>query len=142
MHLPTGIVTRLVQEAPAAAAQTAQDAAAPYDSIWAADGGSGASSAFEQVMLSNDKLFVVLGVVLIIWIGLIMLLIRTDRRLAWLEREVEKNIPQEDPLGPNSGTTAGATAGTTAGATAGKTAGIDAGADADPTTPSADGTLP
>ena len=75
MHFSTGIATRLFQEA--------QDApAAPFDSIWAAEGASGASSAFEQVMLSNDKLYVVLGVVLIIWIGLVVLLIRNDRRLA------------------------------------------------------------
>lgn len=95
MNLPTGIAMYLLQEAPDRAAE-----AAPYDSIWTDAGSNAASGAFEQVMLSNDKLFVVLGVVLIIWIGLIVLLLRTDRRLASLERTVEENIPEEDPLAP------------------------------------------
>ena len=96
MLLPPALLARII---PALQDATPQDPA-PYDSIWASDSASGASSAFEQVMLSNDKLFVVLGVVLIIWFGLIVLLIRNDRRLAELERTARENIPHEDPLGP------------------------------------------
>jgi hypothetical protein len=85
----------LMQEAPDS---TAASISTAYDSIWANPGAAAASGPFEQVMLSDDKLFVVLGVVLIIWIGLILLLIRNDRRLRELERTVEENIPENDPF--------------------------------------------
>ena len=44
----------------------------------------------EHFMLQQDKLYVVLGVVLIIWLGISAYLVRTDRRLARLEREAER----------------------------------------------------
>ena len=40
----------------------------------------------ERVMLAEDKLPVVLAVVLIVWVGVLLLLFRTDRRLARIER--------------------------------------------------------
>ena len=46
------------------------------------------SSEFEQTMLAEDKLFVVLAVVLVIWAGIVVLLARTDRRIARLERRL------------------------------------------------------
>lgn len=45
--------------------------------------------SMEQIMLSNDKLFVVLAVVLLIWFGLVVLILRTDRRLSALERTLD-----------------------------------------------------
>jgi len=48
-------------------------------------------------MLAEDKLYVVLAVVLIIWFGLIFFLLRTDRRLDTLEREVEDRISDDQP---------------------------------------------
>lgn len=42
----------------------------------------------ERMMLSEDKLPVVLAVVLVIWLGLLFLLYRTDRRLARVERHL------------------------------------------------------
>jgi len=48
-------------------------------------------------MLAEDKLYVVLAVVLIIWFGLIFFLLRTDRRLDILEREVEDRISDDQP---------------------------------------------
>ncbi|MDX1419877.1 MAG: hypothetical protein R3181_07920 [Rubricoccaceae bacterium] len=42
----------------------------------------------ERVMLAEDKLPVVLAVVLVIWLGLLLLLYRTDRRLARVERDL------------------------------------------------------
>jgi CcmD family protein len=42
----------------------------------------------ERVMLAEDKLPVVLAVVLVIWLGLLILLFRTDRRLARIEDEL------------------------------------------------------
>ena len=40
----------------------------------------------ERVMLAEDKLPVVLAVVLLIWLGLLLLLFRTERRLARVEK--------------------------------------------------------
>ena len=58
----------------------------------------------ETVMLAEDKLYVVLMVVLIIWFGLLFFLFRTDRKLDALERELEARIPTETtpPRAPNS----------------------------------------
>ena len=43
----------------------------------------------ERVMLAEDKLPVVLAVVLIVWAGVLLLLFRNDRRLARIERELD-----------------------------------------------------
>lgn len=53
-------------------------------------------TGLDRVMLSEDKLFVVLAVVLLIWAGIVFFLYRTDRRIARLERSVEGRIPAED----------------------------------------------
>ena len=45
----------------------------------------------ERVMLAEDKLPVVLAVVLIVWLGVLLLLFRTDRRLARIERELDEH---------------------------------------------------
>ncbi len=45
-------------------------------------------SDLENVMLSEDKLFVVLAVVLVIWFGIIILLFRNDRKIAALEQRI------------------------------------------------------
>lgn len=42
----------------------------------------------ERYMVQQDKLYVVLAVVLLIWFGLLFFLYRTDRRLARIEREL------------------------------------------------------
>ena len=62
-----------------------------YDSIWA--GGNvptQSPTALEQVMLAHDKLYVVLAVVLIIWFGIVILLLRNDARLKVVERSIEE----------------------------------------------------
>jgi hypothetical protein len=41
----------------------------------------------ERAMLSEDKIFVVLAVVLIIWMGIVWMIYRTDRRLTRLEND-------------------------------------------------------
>jgi len=50
-------------------------------------------SGLERHMVDQDKLFVVVAVVLIIWIGLALFLFRTDRRLSQLERELDATTP-------------------------------------------------
>jgi CcmD family protein len=44
----------------------------------------------EQFMVQQDKLFVVVAVVLVIWFGLLFFLFRTDRRLARIERRLNE----------------------------------------------------
>jgi len=53
--------------------------------------GAGAeeSSAFIQFMSSNDLIYVVLGVSLIIWFVLMFVMIRVDRKVAGLEEKLE-----------------------------------------------------
>lgn len=73
-----------------------------YDSVWAAGEALQHSSAFERIMLSHDKLYVVLAVVLIIWIGLALFIVRTDKKLGALERALDERIgpePSELPRG-------------------------------------------
>ena len=49
-------------------------------------------------MLSNDKIFVVLAVLVTIWLGIIILILRNDRRIRALERTLEDGIHDEDPF--------------------------------------------
>ena len=49
--------------------------------------------ALEQAMLAQDKLYVVLAVVLVVWLGLLFLVVRTDRRLGRVERELDRLDP-------------------------------------------------
>ncbi len=77
---------------PQDAQEAGQDAIhTPYDSTWALQqipeqGPVGS----ERLMLAEDKLFVVLAVVLIIWIGIALYLFRSDRKLSRLERAIEE----------------------------------------------------
>lgn len=86
----------LSQEA-AAGQEDAQQTA--YDSIWAqSEVPSQTASGFERTMLAEDKLFVVLAVVLIIWMGLAFFLLRTDRKLDRMERTLQDRIPEGPEL--------------------------------------------
>jgi CcmD family protein len=71
-----------------------QDAEAPdttrYDSAWAStEIPTKEPDGFEQFMVGGGKIYVVLAVVLIIWIGLLAFLFSTDRRIRSLEREAD-----------------------------------------------------
>ncbi len=68
-----------------------------FDSIWAnPDVPVQTLNWLDQLMLSQDKLFVVLAVVLIIWFGLVFFVFRTDRKLHRLERTLEERIGQKE----------------------------------------------
>lgn len=70
---------------------------AVYDSVWAGTEIPDAPPVgLETVMLQQDKLYVVLAVVLIIWFGILFFLFRTDRRLARLEKAVDARVPERD----------------------------------------------
>lgn len=80
---------------PQVAPDTTQTTA--FDSIWANPAVPVETlNSLDQLMLSQDKLFVVLAVVLIIWFGLVFFVFRTDRKLHRLERTLEERIgPKE-----------------------------------------------
>jgi CcmD family protein len=61
-----------------------------YDSVWTAEPTpTKQPEGFERMMVADGKINVVLAVVLIIWIGLLVFLFRTDRRLNRLERQLD-----------------------------------------------------
>ena len=57
-----------------------------------------AARDIETVMLDNDKLLVVLAVVLIIWIGIMVFIYATDRKIDRLESSVKALRSEEEPL--------------------------------------------
>jgi CcmD family protein len=67
----------------------------PYDSVWSNPIPTQAPVGLERFMLAEDKLYVVLAVVLIIWIGLAVYLFRTDRKIRALERAVDAHAEAE-----------------------------------------------
>lgn len=74
------------------APQQAPADSAVYDSAWGASRTeipSKEPAGLEGVMVADGKIYVVLAVVLVIWFGLVTLLLRTDRKLERLERQVE-----------------------------------------------------
>ncbi len=56
-----------------------------------------AAGSIETVMLDNDKLMVVLAVVLIIWIGITMFIYATDRKIDRLESSVKSLLSEKNP---------------------------------------------
>lgn len=60
-----------------------------YSERWEGLEGIEESSSFIQFMGSNDLIFVVLGVSLIIWFVLIFFMVKIDRNLTRLEKEIE-----------------------------------------------------
>lgn len=60
-----------------------------YSERWEGLDGIEESSSFIQFMGSNDLIFVVLGVSLIIWFVLIFYMIKIDRNVSKLEKKLE-----------------------------------------------------
>ncbi len=56
-----------------------------------------AAGSIETAMLDNDKLMVVLAVVLIIWIGITMFIYATDRKINRLESSVKALLSEKNP---------------------------------------------
>jgi hypothetical protein len=70
---------------------------AAYSDIWDAAGGAETAGAFVRFMSSNDLIFVVLGVSLIIWFVILYYLFRIEKKLARLERrQLEENESTEN----------------------------------------------
>lgn len=74
---------------------TSAGQATPYDSIWiGSEMPVQQREGIETVMLAEDKLYVVLAVVVIIWLGIIFFIYRTDRKIERLERRIGERIPE------------------------------------------------
>ncbi len=72
-----------------------QGTSTAYDSVWTeTEVPVQQEQGLEKVMLAEDKLYVVLAVVLIIWIGLVLLIYRTDAKISRLERKLDERIPE------------------------------------------------
>ena len=86
----------LPQVAPSDTGNTSTSTA--YDTLWA-DSALAAppstGSGIESLMLAQDKIYVVLAVVLIIWLGIAFYLYRTDRKISRLERSAASGISEE-----------------------------------------------
>ena len=57
-----------------------------------------AARDIETIMLDNDKLLVVLAVVLIIWIGITVFIYATDRKIDRVESSVKALRSEEKPV--------------------------------------------
>ena len=55
------------------------------------------TSGFEATMLGNDKLMVVLAVVLIIWLGIVIFIYATDRKINRIESSIQHLLENEKP---------------------------------------------
>lgn len=54
------------------------------------------TSGFEAAMLDNDKLMVVLAVVLIIWLGIVIFIYATDRKINRIESSIQHLLENEE----------------------------------------------
>lgn len=61
-----------------------------YSEKWYADEFVETSNLFITFMYSNDLIFVVLGVTLIIWFVLLFFIFRVDKKLSKLEQEIQQ----------------------------------------------------
>ena len=79
-------------------AQERPDTTSAYDSTWAEqpEAQSQQPSGLDRIMGQSGKIYVVLAVVLLIWIGLLTLLFRTDRKIDRLERRLDRHISDDE----------------------------------------------
>lgn len=61
-----------------------------YSNQWQGAEGAEQASGFIRFMASNDLIFVVLGVSLIIWFVLLFFMIKVDRNVSKLEKTIEE----------------------------------------------------
>jgi hypothetical protein len=70
-------------------AQDRPDTTSAYDSTWTEQPETQAPEGLDRLMGTDGKIYVVLAVVLLIWFGLLAVLVRTDRKIDRLERELD-----------------------------------------------------
>jgi uncharacterized membrane protein YgaE (UPF0421/DUF939 family) len=62
-----------------------------YSNNWSGATGAEEASAFIQFMSSNELIYVVLGVSLIIWFILLFFLFRVDKKVSKLEEQIQSS---------------------------------------------------
>lgn len=62
-----------------------------YSDKWSGAPGAEEANAFVQFMSSNELIYVVLGVTLIIWFVLLFFLFRLDKKVTRLEEEIKSS---------------------------------------------------
>lgn len=77
-----------VQEDTVAAVDTLTES---YSTQWDGSAGLEQASPLIQAAASNDLIFIVLGVSLIIWFVLLFFIIRVDKKVGELEREINQS---------------------------------------------------
>jgi hypothetical protein len=70
--------------------QTRPDTASAYDSTWTEQPDTRPPEGLDRIMGADGKIYVVLAVVLIVWFGVLTLLVRTDRKIDRLERQLDQ----------------------------------------------------
>lgn len=80
------------QEDTAAVVDTLSEA---YSSKWKAPASLEDTGPIMQAMASNDLIYIVLGVSLIIWLVLLFFIIRTDKKVGRLEEKVNQTNRKE-----------------------------------------------
>ncbi|WP_232798272.1 CcmD family protein [Salinibacter altiplanensis] len=76
--------------------QERPDTTTAYDSTWTEQPAHSAPEGLDRIMGQDGKIYVVLAVVLLIWIGVVALLFRTDRQIDELERRVDRSISENE----------------------------------------------
>lgn len=83
-----------VQEDTVAAVDTLSES---YSSKWDGTAGLEQAGPVMQAVASNDLIFIVLGVSLIIWLILLFFIVRIDKKVGQLEEELEHSNVKERP---------------------------------------------
>ena len=78
--------------------QERPDTTSAYDSTWAEQPAAPSQqpTGLDGIMGQGGKIYVVLAVVLLIWIGLVTILFRTDRKIDRLERRLDRHISDDE----------------------------------------------
>lgn len=64
-----------------------------YDTVWTETNPPTAQpDALEQVFTADGKIYVVVAVLLIVWIGIMTYVYRTDQKIDALERRIDRSI--------------------------------------------------
>jgi len=77
-------------------AQERPDTTAAYDTTWTEQPADESPTGLDRIMGQSGKIYVVLAVVLLIWVGLVTILFRTDRKIDRLERRLDRHISDDE----------------------------------------------
>ncbi len=76
-------------------AQDRPDTTSAYDTTWTEQPEGESPTGLDRLLGQDGKIYVVLAVVLLIWIGLLTVLFRTDRKIDRLERRLDRHISED-----------------------------------------------